>query len=426
MSESLVWIIISAVSLAFSALFSGTEIAFVTSDRVRTEIDNKRGGLIARIVNRFYSHSEFFISTILVGNNIMLVVYGMGAAALIEPWLQNTCGITNEFLILLLQTLISTAVILLAGEYIPKTIFRINPNNSLRVFAIPVYMFYIVLYPISMFSAWLSKVLMRMFGVKGENTRLQLLSVTDLNDYLEETIDTLQERQKTVENEVKIFQNALDFSHTHLRDCMLPRNEIVAIDYDTTRDELSALFTSSGRSKIIVYRDDIDTIEGYIHVSELFDPEADWHDHIKPVLYAPEMLLANKMMRRLLTEKRSIAIVVDEFGGTAGMVTLEDLVEEIFGDIQDEHDKASLTVKTVAPGVYEVSGRYEISALNEKLHLDIPEDEQYQTIAGYILFSTGTIPMQGDVVTIDGLQMEVVKKSASRLELIRLTKTDKE
>ncbi len=169
MSESLVWIIISAVSLAFSALFSGTEIAFVTSDRVRTEIDNKRGGLIARIVNRFYSHSEFFISTILVGNNIMLVVYGMGAAALIEPWLQNTCGITNEFLILLLQTLISTAVILLAGEYIPKTIFRINPNNSLRVFAIPVYMFYIVLYPISMFSAWLSKVLMRMFGVKGEN-----------------------------------------------------------------------------------------------------------------------------------------------------------------------------------------------------------------------------------------------------------------
>lgn len=426
MSESLVWIIISAVSLSFSALFSGTEIAFVTSDRVRTEIDNKRGGLIARIVNRFYSHSEFFISTILVGNNIMLVVYGMGAAALIEPWLQNTCGITNEFLILLLQTLISTAVILLAGEYIPKTIFRINPNNSLRVFAIPVYMFYIVLYPISMFSAWLSKVLMRMFGVKGENTRLQLLSVTDLNDYLEETIDTLQERQKTVENEVKIFQNALDFSHTHLRDCMLPRNEIVAIDYDTTRDELSALFTSSGRSKIIVYRDDIDTIEGYIHVSELFDPEADWHDHIKPVLYAPEMLLANKMMRRLLTEKRSIAIVVDEFGGTAGMVTLEDLVEEIFGDIQDEHDKASLTVKTVAPGVYEVSGRYEISALNEKLHLDIPEDEQYQTIAGYILFSTGTIPMQGDVVNIDGLQMEVVKKSASRLELIRLTKTENE
>jgi len=422
MSESLIWIIISAVSLAFSALFSGTEIAFVTSDRVRTEIDNKRGGIISRIVNLFYSHSEFFISTILVGNNIMLVVYGMGAAALIEPWLKNTCGVDNDFLLLLLQTLISTGVILLAGEFIPKTIFRINPNNSLRVFALPVYLFYVVLYPISSFSAWLSKMLMRMFGVKGENTRMQLLSVTDLNDYLEETIDNLQERQQTVENEVKIFQNALDFSHTHLRDCMLPRNEIVAVDFNTGRQELSELFTSSGRSKIIVYREDIDTILGYIHVSELFDPEADWHEHIKPVLYAPGTLLANKMMRRLLSEKRSIAIVVDEFGGTAGMVTLEDLVEEIFGDIQDEHDKGALTIRTAAPGVYEISGRYEISALNDRLHLDIPEDEQYQTLAGYILFSTGNIPAQGDTIVLGGLQMEIVKKSASRLELIRLTK----
>ncbi len=422
MSESLIWIIIAAVSLAFSALFSGTEIAFVTSDRVRTEIDNKRGGIISRIVNLFYSHSEFFISTILVGNNIMLVVYGMGAAALIEPWLKNTCGVDNDFLLLLLQTLISTGVILLAGEFIPKTIFRINPNNSLRVFALPVYLFYVVLYPISSFSAWLSKMLMRMFGVKGENTRMQLLSVTDLNDYLEETIDNLQERQQTVENEVKIFQNALDFSHTHLRDCMLPRNEIVAVDFSTGRQELSELFTSSGRSKIIVYRDDIDAILGYIHVSELFDPEADWHEHIKPVLYAPGTLLANKMMRRLLSEKRSIAIVVDEFGGTAGMVTLEDLVEEIFGDIQDEHDKGALTIRTAAPGVYEISGRYEISALNDRLHLDIPEDEQYQTLAGYILFSTGNIPAQGDTIVLGDLQMEIVKKSASRLELIRLTK----
>ncbi|MDE7125338.1 MAG: hemolysin family protein [Muribaculaceae bacterium] len=422
MSESLIWIIISAVSLAFSALFSGTEIAFVTSDRIRTEIDNKRGGMISRMVNRFYSNSEFFISTILVGNNIMLVVYGMGAAALIEPWLYNTCGLNNEFLILLFQTLISTAIILLAGEFIPKTIFRINPNNSLRVFALPVYIFYILLYPVSTFSAWLSKILMRLFGVKGENTRLELLSVTDLNDYLEETIDNLQERQKTVENEVKIFQNALDFSHTHLRDCMLPRNEIVAVDFDTPREQLSKLFTSSGRSKIIVYRQDIDTIVGYIHVSELFDPDADWREHIKPVLYAPETLLANKMMRRLLSEKRSIAIVVDEFGGTAGMVTLEDLVEEIFGDIQDEHDKGALTLRALAQDVYEISGRYEISELNDRLHLDIPEDEQYQTLAGYILFSTGSIPSQGDVIELDGLKMEIMKKSASRIELIRLTK----
>lgn len=415
-----VWIIISVVSLAFSALFSGTEIAFVTADRVRTGIDNKRGGLISAIVNRFYSHSEFFISTILVGNNIVLVIYGMGAAALIEPWLENW-GIHNEFVILLLQTLISTAVILLMGEFFPKSIFRINPNSSLRVFAIPIYLFYLILYPISLFSTWLSKVLMKMMGVKADNPRISLLSVGDLNDYLEETIDTLEEKQKTVENEVKIFQNALDFSNTHLRDCMLPRNEIVAVDTDTTREELSRLFTSSGRSKIIVYKDDIDSILGYIHVSELFDPEADWRDHIKPVLYAPEALLANKMMRRLLSEKKSIAIVVDEFGGTAGMVTLEDLVEEIFGDIQDEHDKNKLVAKEIAPGVYEFSGRCEISALNERYHLDIPEDDEYQTIAGYILFSTGTIPQQGEIVELGNLRMEIVKKSASRIEMIRLT-----
>lgn len=416
-----IWIIISIVSLIFSALFSGTEIAFVTSDRIRTEIDNKRGGLISRIVKRFYVNSDFFISTILVGNNIVLVIYGMGAAALLDRWLENTCGIHNEFLILLFQTLISTAVILIMGEFFPKSIFRINPNSSLRFFAIPIYLFYLILYPISLFSTWLSKVLMKLLGVKTDNPRISLLSVGDLNDYLEETIDTLEEKQKTVENEVKIFRNALDFSTTHLRDCMLPRNEIVAVDTGTSREELSHLFTASGRSKIIVFKDDIDSILGYIHVSELFDPEADWRDHIKPVLYAPEALLANKMMRRLLSEKKSIAIVVDEFGGTAGMVTLEDLVEEIFGDIQDEHDKSGLTAKEIAPGVYDFSGRYEISALNEIYNLDIPEDDEYQTLAGYILFSTGTIPQQGEIVELGNLRMEILKKSASRLELIRLT-----
>ena len=417
----LTWVAISTISLIFSALFSGTEIAFVTSDRVRAEIDNKRGGLISRVINRFHTHSEFFISTILVGNNIMLVIYGMGAAAIIEPWLHESCGINSEFLILLLQTLISTAVILITGEFFPKAIFRINPNNSLRIFALPIYLFYIVLYPISMFSTWLSKMLMKLFGIKAENQKLPLISVGDLNDYLEETIDNLEEKQHVVENEVKIFRNALDFSSTHLRDCMIPRNEIVAVPLDTPRTELSRLFTSSGRSKIIVYNGDIDTIMGYIHVSELFDPSTDWRSHIKPVLYAPETLLANKMMRRLLGEKRSIAIVVDEFGGTAGMVTLEELVEEIFGDIQDEHDKSGLTARTISPGVYEFSGRYEISMLNENYHLEIPEGDEYQTLAGYILFSTGTIPAQGETVTLRGLSLEIVKKSASRLEMIRVT-----
>ncbi len=420
MDNWLSWLIITMVSLLLSAVFSGTEIAFITSDRVRAELDVKRGGLMGRIINRFYSDAEFFISSILVGNNVVLVVYGMGAAALIEPWLEMY--ISNQFLILLSQTLLSTGVILLVGEFIPKTVFRINPNSSLRLFALPIFIFYILFYPISLAATWLSERLMSLFGVEARTTRMGMLSVGDLNDYLEETIDDLQEKEEVVENEVKIFRNALDFSTTHLRDCMTPRNEIFAIDLDdTTTQELSDLFTRTGRSKILVYQNDIDNIVGYIHVSELFDVHNDWRLHIKKVIYAPETMLANKMMQRLLREKRSIAIVVDEFGGVAGIVTLEDLVEEIFGDIQDEHDKSRLVMKRISDNVYEISGRCEITNINEAFGLDIPESDEYQTLAGYILSSTGTIPDQDAVVALRDLRLKVLKKSANRLELIEVT-----
>lgn len=416
------WIIIAAISLLFSALFSGAEIAYVTSDRVRVEIDVKRGGVIASIINRFYANSEFFISSILVGNNIMLVIYGMGAAALLEPWLYRYTD--SEAIVLIEQTLISTAVILLVGEFMPKTIFRINPNSSLKIFALPLYVFYIVLYPLSLFSTWLSRCLMRLLGIKDRKATLRLISIGDLNDYIEETIDTMEETQTHVENEVKIFQNALDFSSTHVRDCMIPRNEIIAVNIATTsRDDLSKLFTETGRSKILVYNDDIDDIRGYIHVRELFDPESDWRQHIRPVLYAPENLLANKMMRRMLQQKHSVAIVIDEFGGTAGLLTLEDLVEEIFGDIQDEHDKSRPTSRRIADGIYELSGRCEIAEINEEFDLDIPEDEGYQTIAGYILQSTGTIPSEGETVVIGNTRLDILRKSANRIELVRLTTT---
>lgn len=415
-----VWIVITVVSLFFSALFSGTEMAYVTADRVRVEIDIKRGGMISRIIKRFYANAEFFISSILVGNNVMLVIYGMGAAALLDAPLARLND--NEAVILLAQTLISTAVILLTGEFIPKTIFKINPNSSLKIIAIPVYLFYLLLYPLSLLASALSKGLMRLVGAKDSNKRLSLISIGDLNDYLEETIDTMEEKKTRVENEVKIFQNALDFSSTHLRDCMIPRNEIIAVDFESaTRESLCELFMSTGRSKILVYRDDIDNIVGYVHVRELFDTASDWRQHLMPVLYGPENLLANKMMRRLLQQKRSIAIVIDEFGGTAGLVTLEDLVEEIFGDIQDEHDSTRLTSRCVAPGIYEFSGRCEITEINERYNLDIPEDESYQTLAGYILESTGSIPEAGESVVIDERCFDIIKKSATRLELIRLT-----
>lgn len=422
MTDIFIWTAIIIISLIFSALFSGSEIAYISADRVRVELDVKKGGIVNNIINRFYSKQDLFISTILVGNNIVLVIYGMGAAKLLEPWIEERIW-DNEAFVLGMQTLISTGIILLTGEFFPKAIFRINPNRSLKLFSLPIFFFYIILFPISKFTAWLSKVLMKLCGVHSENTRLGVLSLGDLNQYIEKTIDdTASSGEATVENEVKIFHNALDFSSTHLRDCAIPRNEIVAVDIDaTSRDELSALFTASGRSKIVVYREDIDNVLGYIHVSELFDTSIDWKERIKPVVYAPETLLANKMMRRLLSEKRSMAIVIDEFGGTAGLVTLEDLVEEIFGDIQDEHDNKRILANEIAPGIFEFSGRIEISEINETYHLDIPEDDEYQTLAGYIIVNTCKIPAQGEILTLGNLKFEILKKSATRLEVIRVS-----
>ncbi|MCM1028044.1 MAG: hemolysin family protein [Pseudoflavonifractor sp.] len=414
------WLLIALISLLFSALFSGMEIAYISSDRVRVELDANSGGLIGRLIGRFYSNEDLFISTLLVGNNIVLVVYGMGAAALIEPWL--IANLHSEALVLLCSTLISTGVILITGEFLPKSIFRINPNLSFKVFALPIFLFYIILYPISIFISFISKGIMKIMGIHSEEQRMGVLTIGDLNQYLETAIDEVNPDKGPVENEVKIFHNALDFSTTHLRDCMQPRREIVAVDIDDTdRDALVKLFTTSGRSKIIVYRDDIDTILGYIHVSELFDPSSNWKDHLKPIIFAPETLLARKLMRRMLQEKRSLAIVVDEFGGTSGLVTLEDLMEEICGDIRDEHDTASdIIARETEPGVYEFSGRIEIDTLRTTYHIDIPEEDDYQTLAGYILHEAGSIPVQGETLIIGDYELTILRRSATRLELIRL------
>ena len=413
-----VWITITIISLILSALFSGSEIAYISSDKVRVELDVKKGGIINRIINLFYTRQNMFITTVLVGNNVVLIIYGMGMSELIDPWLQSFNS--NEAFILAMQTLISTGIILFVGEFFPKTIFRINPNTSLKVFSIPIYLFYICLYPITRFTAFLSKTLMRLVGARSEDSELGMLTVGELNQYLQRTIDET-DGQEEVQHEVKIFHNAIDFSSTYLRDCMIPRNEIVAIDIDeTSTDDLRQLFTKTGRSKIIVFREDIDNILGYIHVSELFRPDNDWHKEIKPVEYAPETLLANKMMRRLLSEKRSIAVVVDEFGGTSGLVTLEDLVEEIFGDIQDEHDNKHLIARKISSGVYEFSGRTEVDTLRETYHIDIPEDDEYQTIAGYLLTNLGVLPKQGDTFTLNDITFQIIKASATRIELIRI------
>lgn len=414
-------LIIVIVSIALSGFFSGMEIAFVSSSKVRAEMDIARGGIIDRIMNVFYSHREMFISTLLVGNNIVNVVYSIAMAKLLtvplRPWVAG-----NDFMELLLITVISAVIILLTGEFLPKAVFRINPNYSLRTFSLPLFMCYCVLYPVSRFMQLLSAWLMRLFGLKVQNERLGLITVDELDAYLQENIDKHEDENKEVEHEVKLFENALDFSDTRLRDCMVPRNEMVAVDItDTTRDQLVSLFTQSGLSKIVVYRDEIDHVIGFIQVSELFVPEVDWKMRIKPVLFAPETLLARKMMQNLMGQKRSMAIVLDEFGGTSGMVTLEDLVEEIFGEIEDEHDRNRLTARQIDDNTYELSGRMEIEEINERFHLDLPESDDYQTIAGYLLHLQEAIPAVGERIDTELYEFEVVRKTAARIELVKLT-----
>lgn len=414
------------LSIALSGFFSGMEIAFVSSSKVRAEMDIARGGIIDRVINVFYSHREMFISTLLVGNNIVNVVYSIAMAQLLtvplRPWVAG-----NDFMELLLITVISAVIILLTGEFLPKAVFRINPNYSLRTFSLPLFVCYCLLYPVSRFMQLLSAWLMRLLGLKVQNERLGLITVDELDAYLQENIDKHEDENKEVEHEVKLFENALDFSDTRLRDCMVPRNEMVAVDIsDTTRDQLVSLFTQSGLSKIVVYRDEIDHVIGFIQVSELFVPEVDWKTRIKPVLFAPETLLARKMMRNLMGQKRSMAIVLDEFGGTSGMVTLEDLVEEIFGEIEDEHDRNRLTAKQLDEHTYELSGRMEIEEINERFHLDLPESDDYQTIAGYLLHLQEAIPAVGERIDTDLYEFEVIRKTAARIELVKLTVKESE
>ena len=418
--------IMTLVSMIFSAFFSGMEIAFISSNSVRIKIDVEKKGLINSLISLFYRHTEMFLTTMLVGNNIMLVIYGMGMAGLLDPYLKEIFN-GNEAIVLITQTIISTIIILITGEFFPKTIFRINPNSSLRTFSLPLYIIYVILYPITWFSTKLSSALMRLFKIKINEQTFGAITVGELDAYLQENIETHEEENNEVEREVKIFQNALDFSDTHLRDCMIPRNEIVAVNIDTIeRDALSDLFTQSGFSKIIVYHDDIDNVLGYIHVSELFTPENNWKKCIKPVLFAPETMLANKMMQNLLKQKRSMAIVVDEFGGTAGMVTLEDLVEEIFGEIEDEHDHSRLIAQEVEEGVYEFSGRIEIEEINERFPLEIEENDEYQTLAGYILYNLEAIPQVGETFMINDYTFSVIKLDGARIDLIRLITQKKE
>lgn len=407
------------ITMMFSAFFSGMEIAFVSVDKLRFEMERKPG-VTSNIIAGFMRNPNNFISTMLVGNNIALVVYGILMAQIINTHILKDY-VTNELLQVLIQTIISTLIILFTGEFIPKTVFKINPNMMLHIFAIPLYICYIILYPISKFASCMSTLFLRLLGMKiNKEAQEKAFSKVDLDYFIQNSIENAANEEE-LDTEVKIFQNALDFSNIKIRDCIVPRTEIVAVDENTTTlEELKNLFVESGISKMIVYDGNIDNVVGYIHSSEMFRNPKEWQQCVKDLPIVPETMSAHKLMKLFMQQKKSIAVVVDEFGGTAGIVALEDLVEEIFGDIEDEHDNTSYICKQIGEHEYVLSARLEIEKVNETFNLNLPESDDYLTVGGLILDQYQSFPKLHEVVKIDSFEFKIIKVSPAKIELVRL------
>ena len=406
------------IAMAFSAFFSGMEIAFISVDKLRFELERK-GGLSSRILSVFFKNPNDFISTMLVGNNIALVVYGILMAQIIGDNLLSGF-IDNHFVMVLVQTIISTLIILVTGEFLPKTLFKINPNLVLNVCAIPLFVCYVILYPVSKLSSGVSYLFLRLFGVKvTKDASAKAFSKVDLDYFVQSSIDNADSREE-LDAEVKIFQNALDFSTIRIRDCIVPRTEVVAVDLTASLNELKSWFIESGISKVIVYDGNIDNVVGYIHSSEMFRNPKDWRDNVKEIPIVPETMSAHKLMKLFMQQKKTIAVVVDEFGGTTGIVSLEDLVEEIFGDIEDEHDNTSYICKQINENEYVLSARLEIEKVNETFGLELPESDDYLTVGGLILHQYQSFPKLHELITVGRYQFKIIKVTATKIELVRL------
>lgn len=413
-------IVLLIIVILFSALFSGMEIAFVSSNKLLHGIDSSERSMTTDIINKFYANSNNFISTLLVGNNIVLVIYSILMAKILNSTILS--GLTgNESLRLLLETVISTIIIIFTGEFVPKALFRIDPNSSLKRFAILIYPLYIILYPLSKFTTFCACLVLRLLNVRiKDEVRDTTFTKTELNNLIQASLENADEKEE-IDNDVRIFQNALDFSSIKVRDCLVPRNEIDAIEVNTPLEELKSVFTESGHSKVVVFKDNIDNIIGYIHSSELFRLGKKWQQKICKMPYVPETLSAEKLMRTLMQQKKSLAVVVDEFGGTSGIVSLEDLLEEIIGEIEDEHDNRNLVAKAVGENEYLLSGRLEIERINEMFGIDIPESDDYQTLSGYILARLQRFPQLNEKVNIDKFRIQATKLRSTKIELVKLT-----
>ena len=412
-------IVTITISLLLSAFFSGMEIAFVSSNKLLFEIERKKKALTSKVLAIFYKHSEQYITTMLVGNNIVLVVYSLKMAELLEPYFKHF--IASDYVVTLLQTIIATILVLFTGEFLPKTIFKSSPNLWLTFFAFPLLFFYILLWPIARFCHIMSIVILRLFKVyKKVDDETGYLNKVDLEHLLKKNMEQL-ENDRRMEQDVKILQNALDFSSVKLRDCEVPRTEIVACELQNlTLDYLKDVFSETGYSKVLVYKDSIDNIIGYIHTQVIFKNPENLPQYIRPLPIVPETMPANKLLKIFMKKKKNIAVVVDEFGGTAGIITLEDILEEIFGEIEDEHDNREYVAKQLSEKEFLFSGRLNVADINEKFNLNIPESDDYQTLAGYILFEYKNFPRVNDVIVIGDKTFIIMKASRNLIELVRV------
>ncbi len=404
-------------TMVLSAFFSGMEIAFVSSNRMLAEMEKDKFVLSRLPLKIFYKYPNNLVSTMLVGNNIVLVVYGILIAKLFDSTIFS--GLEPSVTVPL-DTVLSTTIVLFTGEFLPKSIFKSNANRLLTAFAFPAFIFYILLWPISKLSTTLSHVLMRIAGVKVERGSVdEIFSKIDLDHLVQSSIEKAKDESQ-IDDDVKIFQNALEFPDTKVRDCMVPRTEICAVEYDSSVADLKNAFIESGKSKIIVYREDIDHIIGYIHSSEMFRDADNWHNGIQNMPFVPETMPANKLMQTFMQKKKTLGVVIDEFGGTSGIVSLEDIVEEIFGDIEDEHDNSNYVAKQISEKEFILSARLEIDKVNEKFNIKLPESEEYMTIGGLILNYYQSFPKLNEVVTIGDFEFKIVKNTMTKIELVRL------
>ena len=407
-------ILVIVSMLILSAFFSGMEIAYVSSNKVHIEIEKKQNDLLAKVLQKITRRPSKFITTMLVGNNIALVVYGLFMGDLLMEFIPLT-GMSG----LLVQTIISTLVILLTAEFLPKVFFQIYANKLIKVFAIPAYFFYMLFSVISEFVIWISDLVLKLFfKTKGDTIQLTF-SKMELGNYISEQMETVETHDE-VDSEIQIFQNALDFSEVKSREVMVPRTEVVAVDIKTTPKELSKLFTETGLSKIIIYKENIDDVLGYVHSFELFKKPTTIKKVLMPVVFVPETMLAKDVLNILARKHKSIAVVIDEYGGTSGIMTVEDIIEELFGEIEDEHDSIELTEEVHADDHYKFSARHEVDYLNETYKFNLPENENYETLGGLIVYFTEGIPNQGEIVEIEGFLFKILEVSNTKIEMVEL------